>query len=68
MVTSIFQTIGEVVTQYAGTIADVFENLIAIFYNTETQTMTLFGTLFLIAVGVSIVVWAFNLIRNLVRL
>ena len=68
MVGSIFTTIGEVITKYVGAIADMFESLVAIFYNSETSTLTLFGTLFLIAVGIGIVAWGFNLVRNLINL
>lgn len=68
MVGSIFNTIGEVITDYVAAIGDMFEALVAIFYNSETSTLTLFGTLFLIAVGIGIVVWGFNLVRNLINL
>lgn len=68
MVGSIFETIGEVITSYVDAITDMFESLVAIFYNTETSTLTLFGTLFLIAVGIGIVAWGFNLVRNLINL
>ena len=67
MVTSIFNTIGEVITEYVGAISEMFESLVAIFYNSETSTLTLFGTLFLIAVGIGVVVWGFNMVRNLIR-
>lgn len=68
MVGSIFTTIGEVVTEYVKAISQMFESLVAIFYDGETKTLTLFGTLFLIAVGIGIVVWGFNLVRNLINL
>lgn len=68
MVGSIFDTITEVLTEYIGAISGMFESLVAIFYNSETNTLTLFGTLFLIAVGIGIVVWGFNLVRNLINL
>ena len=67
MVQSIFETIGEVLTEYVTAISGVFQNLINIFYNAETG-LTLMGTLLLIGVGIGIVVWAFNLVRNLISL
>lgn len=68
MVGSIFDTIGEVLTEYVSVISGMFESLVKIFYNSETNTLTLFGTLFLIAVGIGIVAWGFNLVRNLINL
>ena len=67
MVQSIFETIGDVLTEYVTAISGVFQNLINIFYNAETG-LTLMGTLVLIGVGIGIVVWAFNLVRNLISL
>lgn len=67
MVQSIFETIGDVLTEYVTAISGVFQNLINIFYNAETG-LTLMGTLLLIGVGIGIVVWAFNLVRNLISL
>lgn len=68
MVGSIFTTIGEVVTEYVKSISKMFESLVAIFYDGETKALTLFGTLFLIAVGIGIVAWGFNLVRSLINL
>lgn len=68
MVGSIFTTIGEVVTEYVKAISEMFNSLVVIFYDSEGKTLTLFGTLFLIAVGIGIVVWGFNLVRNLINL
>lgn len=68
MVASIFQTIGEVITQYVTSISSMFNSLVTIFYNSTDNQLTLLGTLLLIGVGVGIVVWGFNLIKNLIRL
>lgn len=68
MVNEIFGTITGVIDNYIGSISSMFEDLIAIFYNSETSTLTLFGTLFLIAAGIGIVAWGFNLVRNLISL
>ena len=67
MVGHIFDTIGEVLTEYVTAISGVFQNLINIFYSAESG-LTLMGTLLLIGVGIGIVVWAFNLVRNLISL
>lgn len=68
MIGQIFDTIGSVITEYSTTILGLFDGLVGIFYDKETSTMTLFGTLFLIAVGIGIVVWGFNLMRSLIDL
>lgn len=67
MVGHIFETIGQVLTEYVTAISGVFQNIISIFYNAETG-LTLLGTLVLIGFGIGVVVWAFNLVRNLISL
>ena len=68
MLSQIFQTIADVVAEYTTVIQDVFEGLVEIFYNSATTSLTLLGTLALIAVGVGIVAWAFGLVRSLFRM
>jgi hypothetical protein len=46
----------------------VFEGLVGIFYDDATTSLTLLGTLALIAVGVGIVAWAFGLVKSLFRM
>lgn len=67
MVSEIFTTIGEVITSYVGAISNMFSGLIAIFY-VEGTGLTLIGTLLLLAVGIGIVVWGFNMVVNLINL
>lgn len=67
MVEAIFTVIGNVITAFAGVIGSGFTSLIALFYD-ATNGITLLGTLMLIGVGVSLVYWAFRLVRRLVRL
>lgn len=66
MVSAIFDVIAEVLTEYVSAITNVFEGVIGIFYQSETG-LTLMGTLLLIGIGVGIVVWAFNLVKGLIR-
>ena len=68
MLSQIFQTIADVVAEYTTVIQDVFEGLVEIFYDSATTSLTLLGTLALIAVGVGIVAWAFGLVRSLFRM
>ena len=67
MVAKIFETIGEVIAGYVDAISDMFTSLISIFYVQETG-LTLIGTLLLLAVGIGIVVWGFNMVVNLINL
>jgi hypothetical protein len=68
MITEIFDTILDVVTEYVNILQNLFEGLVAIFYDDATTSLTLLGTLALIAVGVGIVAWAFGLVKSLFRM
>lgn len=65
MITAIFDTIADVVTAMTGVIVDIFESFVAIFYDSATTSLTLFGTLALIGAGVGLVYWALGLVRGL---
>jgi hypothetical protein len=66
MIQTIFETIQDVVDAYVGVLQNIFEGLVTIFY--DGTTLTLLGTLALIAVGVGIVAWAFGLVKSLFRM
>lgn len=66
MIATIFNTIQDVVDAYVGVLTNIFEGLVAIFY--DGTALTLLGTLALIAVGVGIVAWAFGLVKSLFRM
>jgi hypothetical protein len=68
MISEIFDTILEVVTEYTVILQNLFEGLVDIFYDDATTSLTLLGTLALIAVGVGIVAWAFGLVKSLFRM
>jgi hypothetical protein len=68
MIAKIFDTILEVVTEYTVILQNLFEGLVDIFYDNTTTSLTLLGTLALIAVGVGIVAWAFGLVKSLFRM
>jgi len=68
MIAKIFDTILEVVTEYTVILQNLFEGLVDIFYDDATTSLTLLGTLALIAVGVGIVAWAFGLVKSLFRM
>jgi hypothetical protein len=65
MVADIFETIADVVAAYISVLTNSFEGLVEIFYNSTTESITLLGTLALIAVGVGIATFAFNLVKDL---
>jgi hypothetical protein len=68
MIAEIFDTIVAVVTEYITVLQNLFEGLVEIFYDSGTTSLTLLGTLALIAVGVGIVAWAFGLVKSLFRM
>jgi hypothetical protein len=68
MIAEIFDTIVAVVTEYITVLQGLFEGLVEIFYDDATTSLTLLGTLALIAVGVGIVAWAFGLVKSLFRM
>ena len=68
MIAEIFETIVDVVTEYTSVLQNLFEGLVEIFYDDATTSLTLLGTLALIAVGVGIVAWAFGLVKSLFRM
>jgi hypothetical protein len=68
MISEIFDTILDVVTEYTVILQNLFEGLVDIFYDDATTSLTLLGTLALIAVGVGIVAWAFGLVKSLFRM
>lgn len=68
MIAEIFDTIVAVVTEYIAVLQGLFEGLVEIFYDSDATSLTLLGTLALIAVGVGIVAWAFGLVKSLFRM
>lgn len=67
MVSAIFTTIGEVLTNYAGLLPALFVDIVEIFYVAESG-LTMMGVLLLIGIGFGIVKWAFNLVKGLIRI
>lgn len=72
MIATIFEEIASAITAMLSALTSAISGVTELFYvapsGTETTGhMTFLGVLLLIAVGVGIVYWAFNLIRGLVR-
>jgi hypothetical protein len=68
MVGDIFETIADVVGSYITVLTASFEGLVEIFYDSAAESITLLGTLALIAVGVGIATFAFNLVKGLFKM
>lgn len=66
MVAQIFQEIAAAITAMLSALTSAITGVTSLFYD-STNGMTFLGVLLLIAVGVGIVYWAFNLIKGLVR-
>ena len=67
MINAILQTVTSWVTSFTTMFVDIFENLVKIFYNAESG-MTLVGTLALGGLGISLVYFAYKVIRKLMKL
>lgn len=72
MVGTIFSEIANAISEMLSALTNAISGVTELFYVAPTGTettghMTFLGVLLLIAVGVGIVYWAFNLIRGLVR-
>lgn len=65
MVSAIFETIGSVITAFAGVLGNGFSALIALVYT--NGAVTDLGVLMLITLGVTLVWFSFNLIMRLFR-
>lgn len=72
MIATIFEEIAAAITAMLSALTNAISGVTELFYVAPSGTdttghMTFLGVLLLIAVGVGIVYWAFNLIRGLVR-
>ena len=65
VITAIFGTITETITNFATSIGQAVSSVGNMFYT--NGEMTFLGTLLLLAVGVGLIYWAFRLIRGLIR-
>lgn len=71
MVSSIFEILGDIVTNFSGLLVELFTAIVSVFFTPGTDgapgELTIIGVLTLISVGVSLVIWAFNFFRRLLR-
>lgn len=69
MINAIFQAVSDTVTAFAGSVGSAITSVTSMFIteSSGTYSLTMLGTLLLIAVGVGLVFWGFRLIKGLVK-
>ena len=70
MITDIFDAISDIVQGVIGVFVDLFADngLIAIFYDSTAEELTLVGILVLLLFGFGLVKWGFNWVKNLLSM
>lgn len=70
MITELFKQLSEIVTAFVKVITDLFGSVVGIFYTAgqgeQPGSLTVVGTLSLIALGTGLVIWAFYFIKRLI--
>ena len=67
LINAIFGGAGSVISGFTDMLGDSLTAVTALFYDSATTSLTLLGTLSIIALGTGVVMWAFGLIRGLIR-
>lgn len=71
MVAQIFSVLGDIVTGFSGLVVNMFQAVVNIFYTAGTGSdpgeLTIVGTLSLMALGTSLVIWGIGFIRRLIK-
>ena len=67
IIDDIFEKVTTIVEKVGSLLVNLFESAVSVFYNDETG-LTIIGVLSLIGVGFSLLMWAFNFIRSLLKL
>lgn len=69
MINAIFGAVTEAVTSFAQSVGNAVTSVASMFVteNSGTYSLTMLGTLLLIAVGAGLVFWAFRLIKGLIK-
>lgn len=68
MINEIFTTVTQVVTGFAGSLAEAFSSIMAIVWDSTTSKLTTFGILLLIAFGISLVYFALRFVFRLISI
>lgn len=71
MIQGIFDAITSIVNAFVGVLTNLFEKVVALIWTPGTGndpgSLTVVGTLLLIALGTGLVMWGFYFIRSLIR-
>lgn len=71
MVEKIFETIGQVITGFMGNLSTAVNSVTSLIYipgeSGAAGQLTVFGTILLIASGVGVCYWLFNMVRRLIH-
>lgn len=69
MLNNIFTTLSDIVSQFTTLLVSLFDNVVKIFYTTNETggELTIVGTLMLVGLGTSLVIWGYKFIRSLIR-
>lgn len=71
MISAIFDAISEIVTAFVSTLVSLFSQVVNVFYTpgsgSDPGSLTLLGTLMLIALSTGLVMWGIYFIRSLIR-
>lgn len=71
MVNAIFQALSDIATSFVSTLGSVFTQVTSLIWTpgngSDPGSLTVLGTLLLIAMGTGLVLWAFYFIRSLIR-
>lgn len=69
MINAIFSAVGDAISSFATCVGNAVTSVASMFVTQSegTYSLTMLGTLLLIAVGAGLVFWAFRLIKGLVK-
>lgn len=67
IIDDIFSKVTDIVEKVGALFVSLFQSAVSIFYNEETG-LTVIAILSLVGLGFSLLTWAFNFIRNLMKL
>ena len=68
MVTNIFATITEIVTGVLDAMIAIFTSIADVFYDSVGAKLTIIGIFALLAFGVGLAKWGFNLVLKLIKM
>lgn len=68
MVTNIFATITEIVTGVLEAMIAIFTSIADVFYDSTASELTIVGIFALLAFGVGLAKWGFNLVLRLIKM